>query len=281
MLFQVRNLLLALLLATVQTATGDYTPTFGPCPHGFSLVRLAGPSPDQQHLSSGERDYVNSRRSEVLPQAWQSYLANVLATNVSLPGYVSSILGGNTHASGPNFGIAVSGGGYRAATFGAGVLNVLDGRNASSVNVGTGGLLQAATYISGLSGGSWLVTSLAQANFPTIQDLIFGSSDPAAYSGWLTQFDVLAPGANQLEDLAFIETLVGEIAGKYTEGLRVTITDVWARGLSRHFLNGTTADDIFNTSLPHGAGITFSSLANLLVCRFQVVQSGVLTLSFK
>jgi lysophospholipase len=266
-----RNLLVALLLTAV--SAGTYTPTFGPCPHGFSLVRSTGPSPGRQHLSSGERDYINSRRSEVIPQAWQSYLANVLATNVSLPRYVSTILSGDIHANGPNFGIAVSGGGYRAAIFGAGVLNVLDGRNASSVNVGTGGLLQAATYISGLSGGSWLVGSLAQANFPTIQDLIFGSSDPDAYSGWLTQFDVLDPGATQAEELTYLESLVGEVAGKYTEGLRVTITDVWARGLSRHFLNGTTADDIFNTSLPHGAGITFSGLTNLLVLRFQAVQN--------
>ena len=61
--------------------------------------------------------------------------------------------------------IATSGGGYRAAMFGAGVMMGLDGRNQTSVSAGTGGLLQAIDHLSGLSGGSWLVTSLAQAKF--------------------------------------------------------------------------------------------------------------------
>jgi lysophospholipase len=181
-----------------------------------------------------------------------------------LPEYVSSILSGDTDVYGPNFAISISGGGYRAATFGAGVLNALDGQNASSVSIGTGGLLQAATYIAGLSGGSWLVGSLAQANYPTMQNLIFGSQDPSAYAGWLTQFDVFTPSTNVTSDLEYLESLVGEISGKYAAGFRVSLTDLWARGLSRHFLNGTTADDIFNTSLAHGAEITFSNFSNLL-----------------
>ncbi|KAJ7221364.1 hypothetical protein GGX14DRAFT_669458 [Mycena pura] len=49
--------------------------------------------------------------------------------------------------------------------------SALDGRNTTAQHVGTGGLLQAATYVTALSGGSWLVTLLAQANFPEIQDL--------------------------------------------------------------------------------------------------------------
>jgi lysophospholipase len=244
------------------TASALYAPTFGACPQGFTLVRDAGPSATQQTLSRGEKNYVSSRRSHVLPQAWQSYLANVLATNVSMPDYVSDILSGNTSV-GPNLGIATSGGGYRAAMFGAGVLNVLDGRNASSVSSGTGGLLQAATYLSGLSGGAWLVTSLSQANFPTIQDLVFGSSDPYDYSGWLPQFDILTPSTNGTIELQYIQNLLVEIGGKHAEGFTVTIVDVWARALSRHFLNGTTSENFFNTSVRHGAGITLSGIADL------------------
>jgi lysophospholipase len=59
----------------------------------------------------------------------------------------------------PTIAVGVSGGGTRAALYGAGVLNALDGRNFTSVGRGTGGLLQATTYISGLSGGSWLLSS--------------------------------------------------------------------------------------------------------------------------
>ena len=54
-------------------------------------------------------------------------------------------------------GIAFSGGGYRAAQYGAGVLKGLDARDEDSKNAGTGGLLQVATYMSGLSGKCFFV----------------------------------------------------------------------------------------------------------------------------
>lgn len=47
----------------------------------------------------------------------------------------------------PSIGIAVSGGGMRAALFGAGVVNALDSRNGTF-----GGLLQSSSYITALSG---------------------------------------------------------------------------------------------------------------------------------
>ena len=42
-----------------------------------------------------------------------------------------------------------------------------------------------------------------------------------------------------------------------------TVNDVWGRALARHFVNGTTAASYFDESGTHGAGITFSGLANL------------------
>jgi len=267
MVILLRPLLVALVVAPLyvaaQSAALLYTPTSGACPDSFNLVREAGSSAVNQTLSAGEAAYVNARKSEVLPSAWKSYLENVVATNVSLPDYVSGILGGNTSQNGPNLGIATSGGGYRAALFGAGVLGVLDGRNSSSVSAGTGGLLQAATYLSGVSGGAWLVTSLSQANFPTTEDLVFGSSDPSAYSGWLTQFDILNPTTNQSVEFAYIETLLAEVGGKFAKGFPITIIDLWARALSRHFSNGTTPANFFNTSVSHGAGLTLSGIADL------------------
>ena len=52
----------------------------------------------------------------------------------------------------PTIGIALSGGGYRAAQYGAGTLMGLDNRNKSAVSAGTGGLLQVSSYMAGLSG---------------------------------------------------------------------------------------------------------------------------------
>jgi lysophospholipase len=52
----------------------------------------------------------------------------------------------------PKIGIAQPGGGLRAAQYAAGALSGLDARNETAKAAGTGGLLQVASYITGLSG---------------------------------------------------------------------------------------------------------------------------------
>jgi len=250
-----------LLVHGQSAASTAFTPKVGKCPSGFSLVRQAGPSSNQS-LSKSELAYLQARKFDVLPGAWKSYLANVQQSNISLPDYVPSILSGYG-ASGPNLGIAISGGGYRAAIFGAGILNALDGRNSTSVSTGIGGLLQSATYLSALSGSSWLLTSLVQANFPLFQELIFGSNTSSGYAGWLAQFGVVAPTNSSTQNQEYIAGLIEEIKGKHDAGFPVTIADVWARALARHFVNGTSVANFFNGSSTHGAGITLSALANL------------------
>ena len=263
LLYFVLALLFALpLLVRGQTAASTAnTPKIGKCPSGFSLVRQAGP-PSKQRLSPSELAYLRARKSDVLPNAWRAYLANVQNSKVSLPDYVSRILSGKCSNS-PNLGIATSGGGYRAAIFGAGVLNALDGRNSSAVSTGTGGLLQSATYLSGLSGGSWLLTSLVQANFPPFQELVFGSNSNDGYTGWLAQLGLVNPTNDSTQNQEFIAELIAEMKGKHDAGFPVTIGDLWARALARHFVNGTSVANFFDNSSVHGAGITLSSLANL------------------
>jgi lysophospholipase len=252
---------LPLLVRGQAAASTANTPKIGKCPSGFSLVRQADPS-SKQSLSPSELGYIQARKSDVLPNAWKAYLANVQNTNVSLPDYVSCILNGEGNNL-PNLGIATSGGGYRAAIFGAGVLNALDGRNSSAVSTGTGGLLQSATYLTGLSGGSWLLTSLIQANFPPFQELIFGSNSYDGYAGWLPQFGLVSPTNDSTQSQEFIAGLIAEIKGKHDAGFPVTIADLWARVLARHFVNGTSAANFFDNSSTHGAGVTFSGLADL------------------
>lgn len=257
--------------AAQSPAAVAYAPTLGTCPPGTSLVRQVGSNAKKQSLNADEARYVSARRSQVTPDAWKKYLLSVqLHSGVALPFYVDALLLGlwGKNAQ-PNLGIATSGGGYRAAIFGAGILNALDARNKTSVNAGTGGLLQAATYLSGLSGGSWLVSSLAQADFPMLPELVFGpSSTPSgnAFGGWLTEIDVLqVGGTNATATAAFVGELVSEVALKFVKGFPVTFTDLWSRALARHFVNGTTAADPVDPSLTHGAGLTFSSIANLCV----------------
>ncbi|KAI0934939.1 hypothetical protein AcV5_006621 [Taiwanofungus camphoratus] len=258
---------LTLPAAAQSAAAVAYAPTLASCPPGTSLVREAGAT--NQTLSAAESAYVSARQSDVLPAAWRAYLASVLSSThglLDLPPYVFDILSGARGAGAyPTFGIATSGGGYRAAIFGAGVLNALDGRNATSVRAGTGGLLQAATYLAGLSGGGWLVTSLSQADFPTLRDLIFRPADACVdeFGGWLAQINLLEPSANSSITEEYYVELVEELVGKAKAGYPVTITDVWARAISRHFVNGTNAADSFNSNLTHGAGLTFSSISNV------------------
>ncbi|KAK6202791.1 acyl transferase/acyl hydrolase/lysophospholipase [Scheffersomyces amazonensis] len=63
--------------------------------------------------------------------------------------------------------LAFSGGGFRSMLLGAGVLQAYDIRSPNSSN-NLGGLLQATSYIGGISGGSWLVMSNFIGDFQPI-----------------------------------------------------------------------------------------------------------------
>ena len=70
----------------------------------------------------------------------------------------------------PTIGLAFSGGGYRAMLAGAGELLALDSR-ATNPSV-LSGILQSSNYIAGLSGGSWLVGSLASNDLIPVDQLL-------------------------------------------------------------------------------------------------------------
>ncbi|KAJ7623772.1 lysophospholipase [Roridomyces roridus] len=223
------------------------------CPSGFELVRRG------QGISESEARYVSDRRKKVLPAAFKTYLKNVQRTGVSLPKYVADILESKERL--PTVGISTSGGGYRAALFGAGVVNALDGRNSSAVEKGTGGLLQTVTHLAALSGGSWFMTSLAQANFPTIQHLIFGDGHAGNFAGWNPEVDLFPSTATPTEQLLYASELLQELAVK-AQHFPVSLGDVWGRALARHFTNGTDPVNFFaNTT--HGVDILFSDLLKL------------------
>jgi lysophospholipase len=138
-------LLAVATLATAQDATQDmvtdYAPTTGvTCPDA-PLLRVFNPL--NQSLHPSEKEYITSRESTVLPNAWRDWIGDGSAI-----GYNASMFAGNWS----RVGIAASGGGYRAAQYGAGVLSAFDARDESAKNAGSGGLLQVTSYISGLSG---------------------------------------------------------------------------------------------------------------------------------
>ena len=123
-----------------------YAPTTGStCPDITQNPLLREFTTDTQALHPKESEYIDTRESTVIPKAWQDWLG--AGEQI---GYNVSVLSSNFS----RIGIAFSGGGFRAAQYSAGVTSALDARDQSAKSAGTGGLLQVASYISGLSGKS-------------------------------------------------------------------------------------------------------------------------------
>lgn len=131
-------------------------------------------------------------------------------------------------------------GGYRAAQYGAGVLSGLDARNESAQSAGTGGLLQVAHYLSGLSGvwskyktltssncdtshtsgGSWLTGSLYMNDWPTIKDMVYGNG--GNLSGWILDLPLASPDGDDVfnqENQDFYGSILWSVYAKADTGM--------------------------------------------------------------
>jgi len=131
-----------------------------------------------------EVSWLQTRRNSTIP-ALEEFLNRANISGFDVKSYFEGISANTSNF--PNIGIAVSGGGYRALMVGAGALAAFDNRTANSTAHGQlGGLLQASTYLSALSGGSWLVGSLYMQNYASVQDIVTG---PSSGLGSLWQFE--------------------------------------------------------------------------------------------
>jgi len=162
----------------------------------------------------------------------------------------------NQHASNssnlPNIGIAVSGGGYRALMNGAGAIKAFDSRTENATTSGhLGGLLQSSTYVSGLSGGSWLVGSIYINNFTTI-DALQSHKDGGTWQFSNSILEGPDTGGIQLLDSAdYYKDLAEAVDGKKDAGYDTAITDIWGRALSYQMFNASNG----------GIAYTWSSIA--------------------
>jgi lysophospholipase len=218
-------------------APKGYTPTIVDCPSDRPTIR------DGRNLSKQEKDWTVTRRNETIPHIRD------LFERFAIPGfnateYLADAENDNTAV--PNIGLAFSGGGYRAMLAGAGSLAALDARSAGSDAQGNlGGLLQASTYISGLSGGAWLVGSIYTNNFTTV-----GAS---VNSGAIWQLqDSILSGPEQYPLLVYYDDIFDSVGAKDDAGYERSITDYWGRMLSYQLINATDG----------GPGVTFSSIAD-------------------
>ncbi|GAM83015.1 hypothetical protein ANO11243_010010 [Dothideomycetidae sp. 11243] len=185
----------------------SYAPTLTTCP-STSLNRVAS------SINPSEAAYIASRQNKARP-ALASWIKSVDST------FDTSVL--------PIVAFAASGGGYRAMLQAAGVVQAFDSRDSSTT---TSGLFQGLSYFGGLSGGSWLLSSLAGNNWPTVSSLY--------KSKWATALadTVLLPGGifSAPFDLLQIDL---DLKAKTTAGYPTTIPDVWGRLISFQLLSGS------------------------------------------
>ncbi|MBW0470099.1 hypothetical protein O181_009814 [Austropuccinia psidii MF-1] len=313
--FYLANLIAPLLSINQPPLT--YAPRRVNCPKSFTIRQAAS----SQIIGRQERFYLEKRRRTILPHAYAAYSKNLNKyclllknSNATLPAYVQEILGSGNQELFPRLALAVAGGSYRGgynimfstnnsfmaalpvlgttlntistmslgAFFGAAAMNTLDGRNATSIAAGTGGLLQAMDYITGLSGSAWLVTSWLESELAPLYDLVLGSPDRGVPNskkseGWFAQYNFFKPtelpaiaNVSGVVDDVWIETkywlkIVLQVLEKSFAGYPISVVDLWGRILSYHFLSGLekTSGSFFERNFSQGLNQTFSGFANL------------------
>ncbi|KAJ3017826.1 hypothetical protein HKX48_003360 [Thoreauomyces humboldtii] len=224
---------------TATTISSSYAPTRGTCPSG-SLIRTG------TGISQAETYFVD-RRKRVVKDKWLAYLkANDVAPGTSTP---------------PRIAVAVSGGGYRAMINGAAVLSTLDSRVPNSTY---GGVLGLTHYLSGLSGGSWLLGSLYTSGFPAITAQLFDNN-------WDFEKDLVSV----LGDSAAVAAFQADVEAKAMAGYPVTMIDFWSLILAKHLppnvkTNGNTGVSATWSSIADSSAITQAQLPLPIVISTQL-----------
>lgn len=233
----------ALLRRALPNAPDGYTPEHLDCPANRPVLRSA------ERLSSNETSWLDTRRNKTL-DPMRDLLRRINIPNFDGPSYIDS--NAKNQSALPNIGIAVSGGGYRALTNGAGAIAAFDSRENNSTSAGhLGGLLQSATYLGGLSGGGWLVGSLFINNFSTVSDLL---NDPS-HTVWRFDHSIIegpdSGGVQLLDTASYFHKIEDQVSDKGDAGFNRSVTDYWGRALSFQLINATDG----------GPGYTWSSIA--------------------
>lgn len=200
-------------------APDGYAPASVGCPANRPTLRSAAT------LSPNEINWLKSRRSKTL-SAMKDFFGNVKVGNFDVTSYLEQHASNSSNL--PNIGMAVSGGGYRALMNGAGAIKAFDSRSQNSTTPGhLGGLLQSATYVSGLSGGSWLLGSIFVNNFSSIEQL--QTYQPGAV--WQLGNSIFegpnTGGVQILDSTSYYTQLIDAVDAKKNAGFDTTITDYW------------------------------------------------------
>lgn len=188
----------ALLVTSLATSVfASYTPVKVDCPDSPLLRQPKG-------LQENEAAYISSRQNKTKP-ALGAFLKQQNIGDFDVDSFLSK--------ASPKIALAAAGGGLRATLMGIGTFQALDNRTENST---LAGYLQAADYMSGLSGGSWLVGFLAINDFPDLETLFSAFDNIFNLPGSMGTVGMLAK--------VFIDSLQ-----KLKAGYQTSVTDQWGR----------------------------------------------------
>jgi lysophospholipase len=205
------------------TPNGTYAPGFVECPANFG-IRV----PVNGSLSANETAWLQKRRAGVI-NALISYLPFANLTGFNTTQFIANITANASFV--PIAGFAVSGGGYNSLLNGLGAYQAMDARYPPAISARTGGLAQCLTYLTGLSGGSFAVTTLSSNGFQTVAELV---------PSWNTTVSVFE-GPNPANATGYYENIFEVVAEKAMVGFNVSLADVLGRVLSNAFIQGLNA----------------------------------------
>ncbi|KAF0270268.1 hypothetical protein FOG48_00671 [Hanseniaspora uvarum] len=248
---------LVILCSTSSNAwspTDSYAPGNVVCPSDLKMLREAVGLSDQETDWLKKRDAITQ---PILKQWLETRFAKTEAEQTLINEVFNA--GSISNERLPRIAIAASGGGYRAMLCGAGQIAGLDSRTTNSDEAGLGGLLDSSTYLSGLSGGNWLVGSLAFNNWTSVQDIIDSTADSSNDDPiWDITHSIIDPeGINSIHDFDVWESISNDVHQKKLAGFDVSLTDIWGLALTRDFFPTLTDDK------GHGnwGAMSFSDLA--------------------
>ncbi|ABN64650.2 phospholipase B3 [Scheffersomyces stipitis CBS 6054] len=221
-----------------QPDRNPYAPFPATCPD-HAIVREAS------NISDNEKSYIQQRQAVT-----NKNLITFLNDRANLSNFdAEKFINDYSSEHNITLGLAFSGGGYRAMLCGAGEMLGLDSRYSGAKSNGLGGLLQSATYMSGLSGGSWLVGSVVLNDFISIEDVLNGDINI-----WNLEDSIINPsGINIFGTVQYYTDIEEAVSAKMDAGFNASITDVWGRALSHQFFPDDNS----------GENVTWSSIRNL------------------
>lgn len=234
------KLLPLLLLAASVTAwspTGGYAPGKIDCP-SENFLRVAN------NISDREASWVEERH-KITDANLKLFLDEAGLKDFNATQFLSNTTNGRSLS----IGIAFSGGGYRAMLSGAGQMAALDNRTTNASTAGLGGLLQSATYLTGLSGGNWLVGSVVMNNWTTVEAIMDNGTL------WDLEHSIVNPGGWDItKTYSYYNDIWNDISDKEDAGFEISLTDTWGRALSHQF---------FSEQINYGDSLLWSQIRDL------------------